>query len=177
MRLLIDTHLVIWTLAGSPRLRAKARVLLRDPENECWVSAASVWEIAIKSAIGKLVMASPLRDLEKMLVADGFRILDVTMQHAATGAVRGGNHAPTQRRSIAGKDPSGHLRLTGLSSGTPALGRFLQRQPTIHRQRPAVNVARALTAQERNRYTNLPRLARTPRRRATHHRDARCLGH
>ena len=82
--MLIDTHLVIWTLAGSPRLRAKARVLLRDPENECWVSAASVWEIAIKSAIGKLVMASPLRDLEKMLVADGFRILDVTMQHAAT---------------------------------------------------------------------------------------------
>ena len=84
MRLLIDTQLVIWTLAGSPRLRAKARALLRDPENECWVSAASVWEIAIKSAIGKLVMASPLRDLEKMLVADGFRILDVTMQHAAT---------------------------------------------------------------------------------------------
>jgi len=84
MRLLIDTHVLIWTLEGSSRLSTKARVLLHDPDHEHWVSAASVWEIAIKSAIRKLTLSLPLRDLQKVIIAAGFQVLDVTMQHAAT---------------------------------------------------------------------------------------------
>ena len=49
MRLLIDTHILIWALDDSSRLSQKARKLLKDPEHEHWVSAASVWEIAIKA--------------------------------------------------------------------------------------------------------------------------------
>jgi PIN domain nuclease of toxin-antitoxin system len=83
VRLLIDTHILIWTLEGSSRLSAKARSLLRDPDHEHWVSAASVWEIAIKSTIRKLTLSVPLRDLQKLIIAAGFQVLDVTMQHAA----------------------------------------------------------------------------------------------
>jgi PIN domain nuclease of toxin-antitoxin system len=83
VRLLIDTHILIWALEGSPRLNAKAKNLLQDPEHEHWVSAASVWEIAIKASIGKLTLSRPLRELEKGITAAGFQILDISVRHAA----------------------------------------------------------------------------------------------
>jgi len=83
MRLLIDTHILIWALEGSSRLSARAREFLRDPEHEHWVSAASVWEIAIKASIRKLTLSRPLGDLEKGIVAAGFRMLDISVRHAA----------------------------------------------------------------------------------------------
>lgn len=83
MRLLIDTHILIWALEGSPRLSARARELLRDSEHEHWVSAASVWEIAIKASIRKLTLSRPLSDLEKGIAAAGFRVLDISIRHAA----------------------------------------------------------------------------------------------
>jgi PIN domain nuclease of toxin-antitoxin system len=83
MRLLIDTHILIWALEGSSQLSTKARDLLRDPMHEHWVSAASVWEIAIKSSLGKLTLARPLRELEKGIIAAGFEVLNITIQHAA----------------------------------------------------------------------------------------------
>lgn len=86
MRLLIDTHVLIWALEGSSRLGNKARGLLRDPDNEHWVSAASVWEIAIKASQRKLTLTRPLRDLEKGISAAGFRVLDISMRHAAAVA-------------------------------------------------------------------------------------------
>jgi PIN domain nuclease of toxin-antitoxin system len=84
VRLLIDTHILIWALEGSPRLSAKAKELLRDSEHEHWVSAASVWEIAIKASIRKLTLSRPLVELEKGIVAAGFRLLDISVRHAAT---------------------------------------------------------------------------------------------
>ena len=83
MRLLIDTHVLIWTLEGSSRLSARAKALLRDAEHEHWVSVASVWEIAIKSSIQKLKLSRPLQELEQGIVGAGFRILDITIRHAA----------------------------------------------------------------------------------------------
>ena len=60
MRLLLDTHVVLWALADSPRLSPSARQLLADFENECWVSSASVWEIAIKVVLGKSRAVHPM---------------------------------------------------------------------------------------------------------------------
>jgi PIN domain nuclease of toxin-antitoxin system len=54
MRLLLDAHALLWWLADDPTLDRKARVLISDPTNEVIVSAVTVWEIAIKRAIGKL---------------------------------------------------------------------------------------------------------------------------
>jgi PIN domain nuclease of toxin-antitoxin system len=83
MRFLVDTHVLIGALEGSTKLSKKARNLLADPDNEHWVSAASVLEIAIKSALGKLSLALPLRDLEEGIVAAGFQVLDISIRHAA----------------------------------------------------------------------------------------------
>jgi PIN domain nuclease of toxin-antitoxin system len=82
VRLLIDTHILIWALEGSTQLSPRAKELLLDPEHEHWVSAASIWEIAIKASIRKLTLSRPLGDLEKGILAAGFRVLDISIRHA-----------------------------------------------------------------------------------------------
>ena len=79
MRLLLDTHVLLWSLARPDRLASAAAAALRDPGNDVFVSAASTWEIAIKSALGKLdgdvgAIAAASRDL-------GFVDLAVTIPH------------------------------------------------------------------------------------------------
>lgn len=83
MRVLLDTHVALWALADSPRLSKAARAVLADEGNECWVSSASVWEIAIKTVLGKYALGVPLARLGAAIEQAGFRTLDVTMRHAA----------------------------------------------------------------------------------------------
>lgn len=54
MRLLLDTHLLLWALAEPDRLDAKTKLALEDPGNEVLFSAASLWEIAIKAGLGRV---------------------------------------------------------------------------------------------------------------------------
>jgi PIN domain nuclease of toxin-antitoxin system len=82
MRLLLDTHVVLWALEDNPRLAPAARSLLTDPANECWVSAVSVWEIAIKVSVGKLALRRSLATVEAGLAEAGFQTLDMTIRHA-----------------------------------------------------------------------------------------------
>lgn len=79
MRILLDTHMLLWTLAAPARLSPQARRLIAD--SDVYVSAASIWEISIKAAIGKL-QASPVEVLEALQPA-GFVELPVTGLHAA----------------------------------------------------------------------------------------------
>lgn len=82
MKLLLDTHVLLWVLTDSPRLSRAARSLLADAGNAFWVSAASAWEIAIKSRLGKLQVDGPLPALVDAVEQAGFRTLDVTPRHA-----------------------------------------------------------------------------------------------
>lgn len=84
MKLLIDTHPAIWLLANDKRLSETARRLLSDEDVDCFLSAATVWEIAIKRGLGKLDVAAdfhhqmtrrnvsslPIYDRHATLVAD-----------------------------------------------------------------------------------------------------------
>lgn len=79
MRLLLDTHLLLWALARPSRLSAAARRQIDSAD--VYVSAASIWEISIKTALGKLE-ANPSEVLEAIEPA-GFSMLSVTGQHAA----------------------------------------------------------------------------------------------
>ena len=81
MRLLVDTHLLLWWLSGNTRLPRRAREALSDAQNEVFFSAASVWEIAIKSGLRK-VEVDPAEMLEA-LGSGGFVELPVTGRHAA----------------------------------------------------------------------------------------------
>jgi PIN domain nuclease of toxin-antitoxin system len=83
MRLLVDTHLLLWSVAASRRLPAAARELLRDPANIVLFSAASVWEIAIKSALRRRDFRVDLPRLLGAFTDSGFAELPVSAEHAA----------------------------------------------------------------------------------------------
>lgn len=82
MRLLLDTHMVLWTLTGSARLSSAARRLLGAADNECFVSAASTWEIAIKAGLGKAPLRVAPAELEAAIVDAGLRPLPITLAHS-----------------------------------------------------------------------------------------------
>lgn len=82
MRLLLDTHVLVWALADDARLSATARRLLADSTHEAWVSAASVWEIAIKAQLARPSFPFKVDDLEHAVEASGFRTIDVGIRHA-----------------------------------------------------------------------------------------------
>ena len=82
-RLLLDTHTFIWALTDDPELGTFARSLLVDAGNEIYVSAASVWEAGIKSALGK--WSIPL-DLEEAIDAFGAKPLPISPYHAKMAA-------------------------------------------------------------------------------------------
>ena len=85
MRLLLDTHALLWALAQPRRLSARARAAIASADSEVFVSAASAWEIAIKRAIGKLTAPA---DLEAILDQTGIERLPITVSHAlAAGAL------------------------------------------------------------------------------------------
>jgi len=69
VRLLLDAHALLWWLADDPALGGSARDLISDPANEVFVSAATVWEISVKRALGKLDAPD---DLVEVLAAEGF---------------------------------------------------------------------------------------------------------
>ena len=62
MRLLLDTHVLLWFVEGDARLSEVAREAIGDPANERWVSVASAWEIAIKTSLGKLRIDGDLKE-------------------------------------------------------------------------------------------------------------------
>lgn len=83
MNLLLDTHMALWAITDSPRLPAKARKLIAAPENEVFVSAASVWEIAIKHGLGRGDMPISGEVALGYFRAAGYRLLPVLPEHAA----------------------------------------------------------------------------------------------
>lgn len=89
MRLLLDTHIFLWAVAGSPLLKSPARRLIESAE-EVYVSAASIWEVAIKARLGKIV-ADPL-ELTAAIEASGFIELPVSAVHAAGVALLEPHH-------------------------------------------------------------------------------------
>lgn len=98
MRLLLDTHVVLWWLAGQ-RLRPKALEAIAAADSDIWVSAASVWEMTIKSGLGKLAMPD---DLSEQLARQGFEALPVSVQHAlAVGSLPPHHADPFDRMLVA----------------------------------------------------------------------------
>lgn len=84
MKLLLDTHALIWAAENDSRLSDLAREAAKDPANEVFYSAASIWEMAIKIRLGKLKLAWPLDDsFQALLEKNGFEFLAVEFDHAA----------------------------------------------------------------------------------------------
>ncbi len=79
MRILLDTHLLLWWLGNSPALSGAARSLISDPGNTVFVSAVSHWEIWLKVSLGKLTVPA---DFETRFAGESFESLPLMATHA-----------------------------------------------------------------------------------------------
>ncbi|MHC1549359.1 type II toxin-antitoxin system VapC family toxin [Phyllobacterium sp. K27] len=79
MNLLLDTHAFLWWDSGADQLGSEVRTAIANPDNQIYISAASVWEIAIKSAKGKLHFTGPATSA---IERNGFLPLSISLHHA-----------------------------------------------------------------------------------------------
>ena len=103
MRLLLDTHALLWWLDGDRRLPPKVRRMISDETNAVFVSAASAWEISTKYRLGRLPGAADVAsDMAGSLASQGFSPLEITVPHAQkAGSLRGAHQDPFDRMLIA----------------------------------------------------------------------------
>ena len=101
MRLLLDTHALVWWLTNNPRLSSAARVAVAAPSNVVYVSSCSGYEIAYKHQRGRLAVALP-HPLADLVRRQRFAMLPVTVEHAeAAGRLPGPHRDPWDRLLIA----------------------------------------------------------------------------
>lgn len=81
MRILIDTHTFIWFTSGDKKLSNKGIKIINDINNEVLISIVSLWEIAIKSSLGKLKINGRFEDTELYLASNNINILPITLNH------------------------------------------------------------------------------------------------
>ena len=110
MRLLLDTHVLLWWLADDPRLEVEARTAIADGGAQVAVSAASAWEIAIKQRLGKFRAPA---DLAAQLAQHRFVPLAVTVLHALrAGALPAVHDDPFDRMLVAQAELEGLIVVT-----------------------------------------------------------------
>lgn len=82
MNLLMDTHIALWAITDSPKLAQQARDLIESPKTLVWISAASVWEIAIKRSLGRGDMPVSSQQAVRYFRESGYRFLAIEAEHA-----------------------------------------------------------------------------------------------
>jgi len=101
-RFLVDTQLLLWSASGSRKLPAAVARLFRDGRHEFYASAASLWEVAIKTSLGRDDFQVDAAELREVLLENGFRELPVTCAHAVAVATLPAVHAdPFDRLLVA----------------------------------------------------------------------------
>ncbi len=113
MRLLIDTHLLIWAAEGPERLSAEAFSLMADPDNLLVFSAASIWEIAIKQTLKRRDFSADASLIRGGLIESGYEELAISAAHAIAVAGLPSIHTdPFDRMLVAQAQSEGLLLLT-----------------------------------------------------------------
>ena len=82
MNLLLDTHVALWAITDNPKLSQKARDLITSPKTNVWVSAANIWEIAIKYSLGRGDMPVSSQDAVRYFQESGYHFLAIDVEHA-----------------------------------------------------------------------------------------------
>jgi PIN domain nuclease of toxin-antitoxin system len=121
MRLLLDTHLLLWGASEPNHLPAAARAMIEEPEHQLVFSAASLWEIAIKNSLGRTDFRADPALLRRGLLDNGYTELAITGRHAVAVAGLPPLHKdPFDRMLIAQATADGLLLLTV----DPAIARY-----------------------------------------------------
>jgi PIN domain nuclease of toxin-antitoxin system len=79
MDLLVDTHAVIWFITEDQKLPGKTKQIIENIDNNCFVSIASIWEIAIKHSLGRLDLNTDLKRIFQIIENSGFELLPITV--------------------------------------------------------------------------------------------------
>jgi PIN domain nuclease of toxin-antitoxin system len=119
MRLLLDTHALLWWLADDPTLSGAARVAIADAANAVYVSAATAWEISIKRAIGKL--ESPA-DLAAQIRRHQFDPLPISLRHAMDAGALPHHHADPFDRMLVAQAMAERLTIATRDQRIPLYG-------------------------------------------------------
>jgi PIN domain nuclease of toxin-antitoxin system len=125
MKLLLDTHALLWWWTNDAKLSAKAKKAIESERNQVLVSAASVWEIATKTRLGKLEIGThALARFQEMTDADGFSHLPITWQHSVCAGSLSLDHRDPFDRMLAAQ---GLLEDATLVTVDPAFTTFATR--------------------------------------------------
>jgi PIN domain nuclease of toxin-antitoxin system len=125
MKLLLDTHTLLWWWTDDPQLPDSARALIADEGNEVLVSAASAWEIATKHRLGKLPEAGDaIPRFNELVAADGFLHLPVNYLHSLRASAYAIDHRDPFDRVLAAQSD---LESASLVTRDPAFAAFATR--------------------------------------------------
>ena len=123
MRLLLDTHVVLWWTGQLGKVSPTVRGLIRDPGNEVLVSAGTAWEMAIKARSGKLqVSAGLLDDFDGQLAALGWHALPILPAHGILAARLPGDHKDPFDRLLVAQGMIEGLTIASIDTQVSALG-------------------------------------------------------
>lgn len=121
MKLLIDSHALIWAADDPARIGQQAECALRDPANELWLSAATIWEVAIKVGLTKLVLTLPFREWMNRAIADlGLQIVPLTVEHAAVQSALPWHHRDPFDRALVAQAIVEHLTVVSCDTSFDA---------------------------------------------------------
>lgn len=84
MAFLLDTHTFLWFVSGDPQLPASVRDKIKDLDQSCFLSVASLWEITIKKQLGKLTLDISLKELFEYADRNQIEIVQITHDHLLT---------------------------------------------------------------------------------------------
>ncbi len=84
MKILLDTHSFLWFIMGDKKLSTKVQEAIANQDNENYLSVASVWEMAIKNSLGKLILERPFEALiPEQIRINNIRLMDIKLEHAS----------------------------------------------------------------------------------------------
>jgi len=123
LRILLDTHLLLWWLAGDKSLSQQARAWIGDPENTIFVSAVSLWEIWLKQGLGKLRLPE---DFERRLERQSFERLPLTWDQTREVALLPWHHRDPFDRMLVAQSRVEGLTLVTADRAVAAYGDFVK---------------------------------------------------
>lgn len=117
MRLLLDTHTLLWAVDDPSQLSSQAATALQDPANELLLSAGTIWETAIKSGLGKLSLSLPFRQWMERAIKDlGTTVLPVTIEFADVQAGLPNHHRDPFDRLLVAQAQVENVRLVSIDA-------------------------------------------------------------
>jgi len=123
LRILLDTHLLLWWLGNAPSLSEPARMLISEPENTVFVSAVSLWEIWLKESLGKLRLPA---DFETRMAAESFESLPLSAKHARQVALLPWHHRDPFDRMLVAQAQAEDLMLLTSDHHLTLYGEFVR---------------------------------------------------